>query len=78
MGTKKKVDKTRELLALMAEAGKNAKWRQHDLGGFEYEHGSEQATAACKKCGMSVTVTVAPRPNERAIMGEAIAVNCNG
>lgn len=35
-------------------------------------------SAACRRCGMAVTLRPAPRPNEAPLTGEALALACTG
>jgi hypothetical protein len=50
--------------------------RGHDLQRFQRLYNGRGWIAGCKICGMDVTVLVNPAPNEIAVAGEAMALNC--
>jgi hypothetical protein len=58
-------------------ARNSARRRGHALMGF-VGRAPWLFTSACKYCGMAVDVSVKPAPNETAISGEAVALNCIG
>lgn len=66
---------------LTIEAAESATARGHDLTPFSrvtawgYRPGATRST--CRACGREVTVNPHPMPNQVAIGGEAVALNCS-
>ena len=67
---------------LRREAKESAAWREHDMGRFvcvgHYYRIPCAWRSTCRKCGMSVDITIHPAPNQTSICGEAVALNCKG
>ena len=51
-------------------------FRDHELG--EWDDGERHSAADCVKCGLGVSVTPDPLPNEIDIGGGAVAMDCPG
>ena len=65
------------LRTLKSRAKETAVWRGHELSKFHTFTSAERiAVAHCLHCPASVTVNVAPKPNEIDIGGDAMAINC--
>lgn len=64
-----------ELDTLMREANEAAAMRSHRMGETRYGNFT-RAFSSCVDCGMEITVIRNPAPNEIAIAGRAVALNC--
>lgn len=61
------------LNSLRSEAARATNRRNHHMRWQMFE---AQAIGTCAKCGAGVNVLLIPAPNQIAIGGEAVAVNC--
>lgn len=60
---------------LKTSARESCRGHGHDMSPFRH-YGPDNAVAECRACGMDVQCLAHPKPNEIAIGGSAVALNC--